>query len=182
MDKIRSFARVIVGVMAVFFSVKVLVMMITPVGIILNQRRLEGAWLFLVHSAICAAGLILLQYFGVFRPQKVVDLVTSRIESAQPVTQAQWLPGAYRLVCMFAGLYCLYGVLYRGVGQIGQYYLGQSDSGYSQTTSFFLQPDQIATTLVLLVLGVYLLAGAPHFVRWHLKKTVRFCAENPVDG
>lgn len=181
MDKVRSFARVIVGVVAIFFSVKVLVMMITPVGIILNQRRLEGAWLLLVHLVICAAGLILLQYFGVFRPQKVVDLVTSHIEPAQPVAQIHWLPAAYRLVCMFAGLYCVYGVLYRGMGQIGSYYLGQSDSGYAQTTSFFLRPDQIATTLVLLVLGVYLLAGAPHFVRWHLKRTMRFCAENPVD-
>lgn len=39
----------------------------------------------------------------------------------------------------------------------------------------------VATTLILLALGVYLLAGAPHFVRWHLKSTARFCAENPIE-
>ncbi len=125
--------------------------------------------------------LVLLQYFAVFRPEKVVSLITSHVEQAPPVAPRQWLPAAYRLVCVFAGLHCLYGVLYRGISQIGLYYYYLRQTATSQTTrEYFIRPEEIATTLVLLVMGLYLLAGAPHFVRWHLKRTARFCTEDSV--
>lgn len=41
--------------------------------------------------------------------------------------------------------------------------------------------QSLTLAMVLLVLGVYLLAGAPHFVRWHLSRTVRFCDENAIE-
>lgn len=181
MDKTQSFARVIVGVMAIFFSVKVLVMMITPVGMMVSQSEVGPFWPLVLVTLISVLVLVLLQYFGVFRPEKVVSLITSHVEQAPPVAPRQWLPAAYRLVCMFAGLHCLYGVLYRGISQVSLYYYYFRQAATSQTTrDRFIRPEEIATTLVLLAMGLYLLAGAPQFVRWHLKRTARFCAEAPV--
>ncbi len=179
MNKAQSVARVIVGAMAIFFSVKVLVMMITPVGMLLAGGSAGPFWPVLLNLAISVVILVVLQYFGVFRSQKVVGLLTSRIEPDAPMPAGQWLPAAYRLVSVFAGLYCIYAVLYRLVTQVGiHFYL---ERGVRTARSYLLRPGEIATTLILLVVGVYLLAGAPHFVRWHLKRTIRFCAENPVD-
>ncbi len=178
-DKTQSFARVIIGAMAIFFSVKVLVMAITPVGILLGQGRGEPLWPVLVNLTISVVILVVLQYFGVFRPQKVVGLITSPIETQASMPAGQWLPAAYRLVSVFAGFYCIYGVLYRVVRQVGIYFY--LERGMRPIRSYLLRPEEITTTLILLALGVYLLAGAPQFVRWHLKKTARFCRENAIE-
>jgi hypothetical protein len=178
MDRMQSFARVLVGAIAIYFSVNVLVMMIAPVGMMLNRPNVESVGLMALSLLIFAACLVLLQYFGVFRPQKVVNLITSQVEPPQAIEENQWLPAAYRLVCMFTGLYCVYGFVLRVTRVLTLYVLYQNIAARSAPSP--IRPEEIVTTLILLGLGLYLLAGAPHFVRWHLRKTARFCAENAV--
>jgi hypothetical protein len=179
MDKTQSFARVIVGAMAIFFSVKVLVMAITPVGMLLYSGSADPLWPILLNFAISVVVLVVLQYFGVFRPQRVVRLITNGLEPGASTPPGHWLPAAYRLVCVFAGLYSIYGVLYRVVTQVGVHFYLERDVRAAR--SYLIRPGEIAITLILLVFGVYFLAGAPHFIRWHLKRTARFCVENPVE-
>jgi hypothetical protein len=178
MNKVQSFARVIVGAVAIYFSINVLVIAVTPVGLMLNQPSLGSAELVVIGSVLSVACIVLLQYFGVFRPQKVVSLITRPIAKGAPMDRGQWLPAAYRLVCVFAGLYCLYGVLYRMISLLAAHTYYRASEGQ---TLRLLQPEETITLLLLLVLGVYLLAGAPHFVRWHLKRTIRFCRENAIE-
>ncbi len=179
MDRVQSFARVLVGAMAIYFSINVLVMMVAPVGMMLNRPNLESVGLMALSFLMSAACLVSLQYFGVFKPQKVVRLITSPIEPQQPIAPGQWLPVAYRLVCMFTGLYCLYVFVFSLTRVLTLYVYYQNVDARSAPSP--IRPEEIVTTLILLGLGIYLLAGAPHFVRWHLKRTARFCAENPID-
>ena len=182
MNRVQSFARVIIGAMAIFFSVKVVVMGIAPVAMLLNGVDGESLWSILVSVLVSLAALALLQYFGILKPQKIVDRVTSNIESQTPTSPISWLPAGYRLVCLFAGLYCIYSVLSRAVTQVALYsHVLADDSAAESMRSYLLRPEDVATTVILLVLGVYLLVGAPHFVRWHLKKTARFCQENAIE-
>lgn len=179
MNRTQSFARVFIGALAIFFSVKVLVMAIMPLGMLLNLDRTEPLWPVFLNLAISVVVLVLLQYFGVSRPQKVVSLITSHIEPDASMPAGQWLPAAYRLVCVFAGLYCIYGVLYRAVTQVTVYFYFERSARAAR--SYLVRPEEIATTLILVVFGAYLLAGAPHFVRWHLEKTARLCQEHTAE-
>lgn len=179
MNKIQSFARVIIGAMTVFFSIEVVVMGIAPIGMLLNQGRAEPFWPILLALLIFFASLAVLLYFGAFRPQRLVNLITRRVELQPETSSVHWLPAAYRLVSVFAGFYCIYGVLYVAVRQLSVYFLfSAGESGTYGGRSYALRPEEVVTTLILLALGVYLLAGAPHFVRWHLKRTVQFCQDN----
>ncbi len=179
MDRVQSFARVLIGVMAIYFSVNVLVMMIAPVGMMLNRPNVESVGLMALSLLIFAACLVLLQYFGIFRPQKVVNLITSQVEPQQAIKQNQWLPAAYRLVCLFTGLYCIYVFVFSLTRVLTLYVYYQNVD--ARSTPSPVRPEEAVNTLLLLGLGIYLLAGAPHFVRWHLKRTARFCAENTID-
>lgn len=180
MDKIQSFARVIIGAITIYFSIKVLVMMVAPVGIMISQDQTEPLWPMLLSLVISAGCLVLLQYFGVFKPQRVVNLVTRDVEPQPSISREQWLPAAYRLVCLFAGLYCSYVFLNRAITNVNLYYYLYQNSAPGQAARHLIRPADadVAGTLILLVAGAYLLAGAPHFVRWHLKKTAQFCAED----
>lgn len=85
-----------------------------------------------------------------------------------------WLPAAYRLVCMAAGLYCLYVVSFRILQFVVRpaYAARFADAMRAPPTVM-----DIATWTTLLAAGFYLCWGAPHFVRWHMKKTLEQCQE-----
>jgi hypothetical protein len=178
MDRIQSFARVLVGAIALYVGINILVMMVAPIGMMIYYPDIESLGLMALSLLISAACLVALLYFGVYRPQRVIRLITSDVGLREPLAQGHWLPAAYRLACMFAGLYCVYRFVYgmTRVLALCEYY---RSTGTWATSP--IRPEEILTTLVLLGLGIYLLVGAPHFVRWHLKRTARFCAENTID-
>jgi hypothetical protein len=180
MNRVYAFARVIVGILAMYFSIRVLVMIMSTVIMLQTGRDdVPVGWVLLsvVISILC---LVALQYFGLYRPERVVRRITSGIEVEQPLSDAAWLPAAYRLICLYAGLACLSRPLLQLPSIITQYayYAEAADSG---RTAHAPSAQYLLTAAICLVVGVYLLAGAPHFVRWHLRKTAAFCRERAVE-
>jgi nitrate reductase gamma subunit len=72
-------------------------------------------------------------------------------------------PAAYRLVCMAAGLHCLYVLTFQMTG----FLLRSTYTAVARTTP---TPADMVNWAILLAAGLYLCWGAPHFVRWHLSR------------
>lgn len=115
-------------------------------------------------------------YLLIYYRDKWARYIVGTADLPDPDVQIQWLPVAFRLVAVVAGLFCLYRLVVNIISVVLRLAMakGQSSSpGYVQyVTSKVLNFEQILGWLILLVIGVYFLCGAPHFVRWQVKKTL----------
>ncbi len=117
------------------------------------------------------AGVIL--YVAVYRVDSIVEKIVKG-EKTSGVT-VPWLPAAFRLVSVGMGI--LY--LCHAIGAIGSSVLFTMYSAYKNMHVNFY-PRAISEAVgagLVLVLGIYLVCGAPRFVRWQVKKTVEQCRE-----
>ena len=108
------------------------------------------------------------------------DLWVEKIVRAEVVTESQskvfWMPVAFRLVSVFAGILYVYWVVPRMISGIETYFaIKKLDTAVVPASH--LDVAQVISWVCLLGLGLYLLCGAPHFVRWQVKKTLEQCKE-----
>ena len=98
---------------------------------------------------------------------------STKIIEYEPIddTQISWLAAAFRLVCVTAGIMFLYWNLYSSVGTM-LFYMSVK---YGQQSPMLI--NEIAKCIVLLVIGIYLACGAPGFVRWQVRRTLKQCGK-----
>ena len=96
-------------------------------------------------------------------------------------TRVWWVPFAFRLTMIFTGLLCLHWVIPRIVSGFARYYLYSREYAVSRGN---LTWHDIVGWIIQLALAIYLVCGAPHFVRWQVKKTLEHCErwEEPDDA
>ena len=118
---------------------------------------------------IIYAGLII--YLLMYK----VDFFIEKIVGAEEPEQARvwWIPFAFRLTSVFAGMLYLYRVVPRIISTIHAYIFAVQHN--FENPSPYLSWSVILSWVVLLALGIYLLCGAPHFVRWQVRKTLEQC-------
>jgi len=92
-------------------------------------------------------------------------------ESEVSETAVQWIAVAYRLICIVAGVVSLYKCIFM-LGSLWSLLKVVEMGGSGAPFRFWSRLVQIATFVPC---TVYLLAGAPHFVRWQVKKTLEMC-------
>ncbi len=143
---------------------------------------LSGSFIVLfLFISLCLAVSV---YVLIYHRDKWARNIVGTADLPDPDVQIQWLPVAFRLVAVVAGLFCLYKLVVKIIWVVLRLAMakGQSSSpGYVQYfTSKILTVEQILDWLILLVIGIYFLCGAPHFVRWQVKKTLEHCKKLPT--
>ena len=88
-----------------------------------------------------------------------------------------WLPAALRIACLLGGFVFLLRLITRGVPML--FYLVGRWFGMPSEYHFQTEWYTFAGWLLIAAAGVYLLYGAPRFVRWHVQKTLELCGERP---
>jgi len=106
------------------------------------------------------------------------DFFAGKIVGSQQRQQTQiwWLPFAFRLTAVFAGILYLYWVVPTMISTIHSYIMAVHYD--FEDISSYLSWNRILSWVILLAIGVYLLCGAPHFVRWQVKKTLEQCKKS----
>jgi hypothetical protein len=127
----------------------------------------EHIWqLFLMlifDTALALLIIFLLIRKADFWAERIVGLEEEKPE----LPKGFWIPVAFRLAAVFAGILCMYRLLTNIITAIYSYIY--SRSFYTHASDFFKAND-LVTWAIQLALVIYLLCGAPHFVRWHIKK------------
>ncbi|UCF16482.1 MAG: hypothetical protein JSW59_03295 [Phycisphaerales bacterium] len=179
MNKMHSLARIVVVAMGLFFILKLIefvVMFTTTLIFMCFKDPSRPVWEVItvlissLFSVICTGVLC---YVCLFRHEQLAGRIIGTIEPVERDSQIDWLPVAFRLACVVAGLYLLYTVLWGTLSQIHLYF-------YSKSQSFdpigrLINSESLLRLFVPLPIGIYLVCGAPHFVRWHVKKTIEQC-------
>jgi len=136
-----------------------------------------GAWMitYALLVIVCSAVVVcLLVWKADFWLAKVVG--TEEPEE----TQIWWLPFAFRLASVCAGILLLSWAMLALVSII-TFYIQMVDL---RLVARSMPWRRLVGSLIQLALAIYLLCGAPHFVNWQVRKTLEHCQrwEEPDDA
>lgn len=94
---------------------------------------------------------------------------------------AGWSPqGIYRLAAVVMGGFFIYDSVYgiaSAIGSMIDYGIRMKMEG----TEWGMYLMRLMSSVILLALGIYLLIGAPHFVKWQVRKTLEQCKEQDAE-
>ena len=184
MNKMHSLAKIVLTVFALYLAFHICTYLIMiPFALLsgsLYESSILSGVLYLFISLCLAVSVYVLIYFR----DKWARNIVGTADLPDPDVQIQWLPVAFRLVAVVAGLFCLYQLVVKIIWIILRLAMAKATSsspGYRQIfTSKVFSAEQILGWLILLVIGIYFLCGAPHFVRWQVKKTLDQCKQPPT--
>jgi hypothetical protein len=140
-----------------------------------SDLSLPLALFWTAFLGLCLAALL---YVFLYRREQLAKRIVGAGELAQPDSHILWLPAALRLVCIAAGLYSLNLVIWNTTRILATYLMYRSQiHGHTTFSRRVLSTESLLSCLVMAALGIYLVCGAPHFVRWQLKKTLKQCKQ-----
>jgi hypothetical protein len=170
MNRMHTFAKIVLVGVGLLTAIRVLPQILTLVYMLPRNQPMEQFGTILGQTAITGGFLAVLFYVFWIKRDWLATRVVGAEPSSESTTSVPWLPAAYRLVCMAAGLHCLYVLTFQMISMLVR-------RSYAPAASAAPAPADIATWIVLLPAGLYLCWGAPHFVRWQMKKTLEQCRD-----
>ncbi len=183
MNNTHAFTKVILAAIGIFFSIRIISQMAMALGFLTTSPSLKSLGLAIVSLSITGFGLAVVCYLFLYKREELAKKIVGQKEPAEPAAQIQWLPAAYRLVCIFAGLYCLFYTLATASRILHTLYIVLSYQGrVPEYPGRLVTPEHVICWVLTLAAGVYLLWGAPHFVRWQVKKTLEQCKGQQEDA
>ena len=130
-------------------------------------------------SAIITASTInvVLMLAAVYFLARIADRFSAKIVETEAVddTQISWLAVAFRLVCITAGLLFLYWTILNLIPALFWYI--KAKSGHEIMTKYQHLWPEIVKCVIMLGAGIYLACGAPGFVRWQVRRTLKQCSK-----
>ncbi|HBG78291.1 MAG TPA: hypothetical protein DDW84_05515 [Phycisphaerales bacterium] len=170
MNKMHTLAKTLITIAAVYWLVLLAIqIVIYPLAMLSYGYGGRGSWGGIFVFMIVQIVILLVVLQVIYKRNKIADKIVGIEETASPQSQVEWIGFSYRLISVIAGLYCFY----RAAGVVGMLIFDfwrhkMANSGMAADSQIY---SHCVITVILLTGGVYLLCGAPHFVRWQVKKT-----------
>jgi hypothetical protein len=185
MNKMHTLAKIALAAMGFYFTIRLLSQLPAIFWVYSMKLSWETAMLMLLSLLLTAGLIIVLLYFFFYKNENLAKKIVGSEQFPEPDSQIQWLPLTLRLICIAGGIYFMTTVLWQTTNIIDQFarfksqtYLNESKT-YAQIYTGFAPFSfrSLFPWILMLICGVYLLCGAPHFVRWHVKKILQQCKD-----
>jgi Na+/melibiose symporter-like transporter len=95
-------------------------------------------------------------------------------------SQISWLAVAFRLICVTVGVYFLYWSAPNLIVTVFNYIMNMNINNKSGQRTIYTgmsSTTEIVKYVVMLGLSIYLACGAPGFVRWQVRMTLKQCGK-----
>jgi divalent metal cation (Fe/Co/Zn/Cd) transporter len=172
-NELRVIAKIMLIGVGLYVLLQTALSILTTVPIMLTVARNE-----VINAMTITAMAIyfMLALAAVYFLVRVADRISSKIVESEPVddTQISWLAVAFRLVCVTAGVLFIYWTIFGG--SIIAWYITAKLSHEMTSISQQLWPEVVKCVLML-GMSIYLACGAPGFVRWQVKMTLKQCSK-----
>jgi hypothetical protein len=174
MNRLQMLARIMLVGMGLFIAINSLPQLIMTFQMFIFTLRASDSartWgigspsliaLFVSPIYLCA-GL----YFLVYKSRSLALKIAPYTESDDTSMTPEWLPTAYRLVCVGTGLFFLYSTFWQIISLLNNLSFYRQYQGSASPVSI----TKLLGLGMSLAIGLYLITGAPHFVQWHVRKT-----------
>jgi len=130
-----------------------------------------------VSFAIMAVCIGLVAYVMICKADSLSAKMIDVCESDQ--AKVWWLPFAFRLAAVCAGIIVLSWSISAITSTIARYaqMMSRGPSRESMPWQRFIPWQRLVGWIIQLLLAIYLICGAPHFVRWQVRKTLEHCEQ-----
>lgn len=173
MNNIHTIAKIVLAALGIYIAVTIIPFALGLVVFIFQQElNLSSIALGLFSLTMMAMCIALLYYFFVCKRDWLAQKVVGTVDWYEPASDIHWLAAAFRIICVVAGVLFLYRFLIHIAYYLSIQTISQIASGHQP---FARMLKASISWLVLLPFGIYLICGAPHFVRWQVKKTLELC-------
>ncbi|MCX5637456.1 MAG: hypothetical protein NTX52_07160 [Planctomycetota bacterium] len=182
MNKMHTLARIILSAIGIYFAIRLLSQLPYAIFMFYSKPSWETAASSLLSLLLTVGLIALLLYFFFYKSESLAKKIVGSEQLPEPDSQIQWLPVALRLICIAGGIYFLSTVLWQTTYVISQlaFFKSYASANYRATNPYApFNYQSLLPWIIMLICGVYLLCGAPHFVRWQVKKTLQLCKQQP---
>lgn len=173
----HTLTKIILSAIGIFFAIRLLSHLPIAIFWFYSKPSWETAGSLFFSLLLVAGAIGLLVYFLIYQHDKLAKKIVGSEQLPEPDSQIQWLPVALRLICISGGIYFLSNVLWQTTYVIGQLARFKAEENthtiYTNFAPFNYQ--SLLPWIIMFICGVYLLCGAPHFVRWQARKILQQC-------
>jgi len=181
MNKMQGLAKTLITIFGIYWLIRMgliaarTILIIITCAAVTKDKNTNTLSMYLEISLIIVAMLIILKIL--FKRDKIAEKIAGGEEKPMYITQTDLAPFVFRLTCVIAGMYCFYRAT-SSISSIAYHplYMGI----FEKMKLDFLCISQFIgyiEVVILLAGGFYLVSGAPHFVRWQVKKTIEMCGK-----
>ena len=173
MNKMHDIAKIAFAVLGIYFLIGLLQSLVYTVSMIFSQFSgftVAMAVISILFTLGCAYAVF---YFLIIKRDWLAGKIVSTEQEIVSGTTASWLPVAYRLAVFVVAFFFLRSFLWEFTSLINRIISTRGIEGYSGR----YVKETIVRLIFTLPFTIYLLCGAPHFVRWQIRKTTEFCKQ-----
>jgi hypothetical protein len=179
-NELRVIARIVLIGVGLYVLLQTLLTFISNIAIIPfaeSPRAQMPIFLILLIAVAIYAVITLAVVYVLFRCEKFFTAKIVDFESSDD-TQVSWLAAAFRLVCVISGVLFLYWSIPSLIFAVYNYIVNMNNEP-GQKYIYMGMPSKIsiAQYVILLGLSIYLAYGAPGFVRWQVRRTLKQCGK-----
>jgi hypothetical protein len=171
-NELKVIARITLISVGLYILLQAALSILTILPLVLTASRDE---LKNDTTIIAMVIYVVLTASAVYFLVRLADRFAVKIAESEAVDDSQisWLAAAFRIVCVTVGILYLYWTIFGLIPALGWYI--QAKLGNETMSRYQHLWPEIVKFIVMLGLSIYLAYGAPHFVRWQVKKTIRQC-------
>jgi len=169
----HTLTKIVLSAIAIFFAIRLLSQLPTAILWFYSKPAWETAGSLFLSLLLVTGAIAALLYLFVYRRESLAKKIVGPEQLPEPDSQIQWLPVSLRLICIAGGIYFLSTVLWHTTRVINHLAAFKAKNACTTYTYAPFSSRNILPWLIMLTIGIYLLCGAPHFVRWHVKKTLQ---------
>jgi hypothetical protein len=168
MKNTQAFARIVIVGLGIYTCLRMIPIVMSSFFVLSHPTPFTLGMGFL-HLVLMGGFLGGTAYILLYKSTALAAHLSSDLDPVPESPVAQWLPTALRLICMGAGFLYLSSFL-TGLSHAIQLWIAlQRRAGIQAGQAPVMTVNFIAWAL-LLPLAIYLLCGAPHFVRWQVHR------------
>jgi hypothetical protein len=179
MNKMHALAKIILSAIGIYFTIRLLSQLPYVIFMFYSKPSWETVGSLSFSVLFYTGATAVLVYLLIYKRENLAKKIVGSEQLPEPDSQIQWLPVALRLICVAGGIYFLNTVLWQTTYVIGQFAIFKA----GESTHVHIYPpfnyQSLLPWIIMLICGVYLVCGAPHFVRWQVKKTLQLCKQQP---
>lgn len=171
MNKTHTLTKVTLTLMALFFIIRIVPQLMIPFYWLYQKPSWEVAGALLFALLAVGGAVAALVYAFIYKRDVLAKRIVGSQAEPEGQSQVSWLPTALRLICIAGGLYFLNTALWLATNILRRFAFLKAQGAYSTYRPFSW--ESIFVWVITVACGIYLVCGAPHFVRWQVKKTLQ---------
>ena len=178
----HTLARIILSAIGIYFAIRLLSQLPYAIFMFYSKPSWETTGSLSFSVLFYTGATAVLAYLLIYKRENLAKKIVGSEQLPEPDSQIQWLPVALRLICIAGGIDFLSTVLWQTTNVISQlaFFRSHASANYKAIHSYApFGFGDVLPWIIMLICGAYLLCGAPHFVRWQVKKTLQLCKQQP---